>query len=131
MNLFGDLEHFFNLSTPNESRINRQFSEDAKAVFQPAMNLGEDETIYTVELELPGFSKKEIKLEIKKGDLSISGSRTRKSGDSESEITFERFVMLPDLIDVEKIIAQLENGLLTITIPKAEEAKPRQISVQG
>lgn len=131
MNLFGDLENFFNLSTQGQSRINRRFSEDAKAVYQPATNFFEDKSSFSVELELPGFTKKEIELESKQGELHVSGSRKRKEDDSKSDITFKRSFSLPDLVDADKIGARLENGLLTITIPKAEEAKPVQITVQG
>jgi len=70
-----------------------------------------------------------IGVEIVEGSLSIQASRKEKSGDGESSVSFNRLVSIPDEVQADKVTAAYENGVLTVTLPKREEAKPRKIAV--
>ncbi len=103
----------------------------------PAVNILEDKERFYVRAELPGISSQDIDLQVTGRNLSITGERKIESlGDNvkyhrrEREAgKFSRVIALPRDIDADKIDAKMVNGMLTITIPKSEAAKPRQISV--
>lgn len=103
----------------------------------PALDMFEDKDNVYVRAELPGMKKEEIDLSLHEGSLSISGERKQEStlGDAEvyrSERFFGRFqrtVSLPMPVAAEKVKAQYADGILTVTLPKAEEAKPKHIDV--
>lgn len=90
-----------------------------------------------VKAELPGMKKEEIEISLHDGILSIGGERkheaeSRKGDSFRSERYFGRFhrsVTLPTAVDSTKVKAAYKDGILTVTLPKAEEAKPKQIQV--
>jgi len=91
---------------------------------------------YTVKSDLPGFDKESINLTYENKTLTLSGERKREEGEGltfhrvESFTgQFSRSIKLPVEIDVEKISAELSNGVLTVKLPKAEAARPKQIDV--
>jgi len=96
----------------------------------------ENELVSTVEL--PGFKKGEIDISVHDGILSIKAER-RFTEEKEAKYhrverwygNFYRRLLLPSSVDSEKAKADLKNGLLTVTFPKKEEAKPRQIRVSA
>ena len=104
----------------------------------PAMDIFEDKDSVVVRVELPGMKKEDIEVSLHDGSLSISGERKSEphAGDAEvyrSERFFGRFqrtVTLPTLVQADKIKAQYTDGILTVTLPKAEEVKPKHIDVQ-
>ncbi len=109
---------------------------EASRGWNPPVDVTEDEGALTFVTELPGFEKDQISISVDNNTLTISGERTLK-GEREDyhrlERTygkFERSFTLPATVDTAKIAAKLKNGLLTLTIPKKEEAKPRQIEVK-
>jgi len=91
-----------------------------------------------VNVELPGVAKEDIKVNVHDGVLTISGERKQpelKENEQwiRNEIsygTFERSINLPYSVDVEKVSATQENGVLCIVLPKHENAKPKQISIR-
>jgi HSP20 family protein len=103
----------------------------------PALDLHEDKDNLYVRAELPGMKKEEIDLSLHDGSLSISGERKqeKKLGDAEvyrAERFFGRFqrtVTLPAPVAVDKVKAQYKDGILTVTLPKTEESKPKHIDV--
>jgi HSP20 family protein len=103
----------------------------------PLIDLYEDKDNLTVKAELPGMKKEEIDVCLQNGALTISGERRREekhggAEESRSERFFGRFqrsVMLPVAVAADKIKAGYKDGILTVTLPKAEEAKPKQIEV--
>lgn len=103
----------------------------------PAMDVYEDKDNVYVRAELPGMKKEDIDLSLHNGSLSISGERKGedKYGDAEvyrSERFFGRFqrtVTLPTQVAADKVKAQYQDGILTVTLPKSEEAKPKHIDV--
>jgi HSP20 family protein len=108
-------------------------------VWVPPLDLYEDKDHLTVKVELPGMKKEDIALSVHEGALSISGERKEQNGHEDSETyrserlygKFNRTVTLPSPVAVDKIKASYKDGILTVTLPKTEEAKPRQIEVNA
>lgn len=107
------------------------------SVWNPAVDLFEDKDNLIVTAELPGMKKEEIDVSLHDGSLSISGERKREEKFAEAESyreerfvgRFHRTLALPSAVDSTKVKAQYKDGILTITLPKAEDAKPKQIEV--
>jgi len=105
--------------------------------WSPALDVSDDKDNLVVKVELPGLKKEEINLSLHDGVLTISGERKRevekKDGESfRSERYFGKFqrsVTLPTAVDSNKVNASYKDGVLTVELPKAEEAKPKQIAV--
>ena len=103
----------------------------------PAINLYDAGDRYLLTAELPGIDPKEIDLSITSGTLTLRGERRRPSGINEESYRrqerrfgrWTRTVTLPDRVDASKIVAQFALGILTVTIPKDADARPRQIAV--
>lgn len=103
----------------------------------PALNLSEDAHDYFVRAELPGIDAGELDIQATGKNLSISGERkivpeaegTRYHRREREAGKFSRVLSLPGDIVATKIEAKLSNGILTIKIPKAEEARPRKITI--
>lgn len=104
----------------------------------PLTNVTEDSNNYYVRAELPGIKSEELNIQVTSDGISVSGERKIAEEDNgvkyhrrEREAgKFSRSINLPGDIDVNAVEAGLENGILTVTIPKAEVAKPRQITVK-
>ena len=95
------------------------------------VDLYQDKNAYYVRAELPGFRKEDVGVEVADGVLTITGQE--KSGEKEevkAERHVNRAVSLPENADAAKVSAAYENGVLTVTLPKREEIKPRQIAVE-
>jgi HSP20 family protein len=103
----------------------------------PALDVYEDKDNYTVKAELPGMKKEEIEVSLHEGTLSISGERKSESKHEDAEVyraerffgRFQRTVSLPSAVAADKVKAAYKDGVLTITLPKTEEAKPKHIDV--
>ena len=104
----------------------------------PLTNLTEDKNNYYVRAELPGVKGDELDIQVTGSNLAISGER-KIAAEEEARYhrrereagTFSRMIGLPGEVDTDKIEANLENGILTIVVSKAEIAKPKQISVSS
>jgi len=103
----------------------------------PALDMFEDKDNVYVKLELPGMRKEDIDLSLHDGSLSISGERKSEEKFKDAEVyraerfygRFQRTVTLPTAVATDKVKAQYKDGVLLITLPKAEEAKPKHIDV--
>jgi HSP20 family protein len=103
----------------------------------PAVDVSDDGTGLTVVAELPGVQKEDLSVSVHDGELTISGKRKssglpEKSNWLRNEIpagAFSRTIALPSDIRTEGIEAELKNGILKVSLPKAEEARPREITV--
>jgi HSP20 family protein len=103
----------------------------------PAFDVYEDKDNVYVRAELPGMRKEDIDLSLHNGSLSISGERKQDKRYDEAEVyrserffgRFQRTIMLPTPVAVDRIKAQYKDGILNVTLPKAEEAKPKHIDV--
>ena len=121
----------------SEALQGRVLGRPTAGVF-PAVNLTEDKDSYYLRAELPGVKSDALDIQVAGRNLSVSGERVIDTeGDGvryhrrEREGgKFSRIVGLPTDIDAEKVSAKMENGILTIRVPKAEAAKPKQIAVK-
>jgi HSP20 family protein len=108
------------------------------SVWNPAVDLYEDKDNVIVKAELPGMKKEDIEVSLHAGALSISGERKGEEKFEDAETyrserfvgRFHRTLTLPSQVDFAKVKAQYKDGILTVTLPKAEEAKPKQIEVK-
>lgn len=123
----------FDLGDVSMNRVGSIFDDffsNAVGYNQPAADLYEDEHNYYARFELPGLKKDEVDLELENSVLTISNVEKEKSGEGEVRTSFRRSISVPDGVDLEKVSASLEDGVLTVTMPKAEARKPRQITVK-
>lgn len=98
----------------------------------PASMWEDDETVH-VEIDAPGVTDKDIELTIHDGELFVRGERksAEKSGgyDTRAYGRFEHRVALPVAVDADRVEAKLANGVLSVTCPKSEVARPRRIAI--
>lgn len=123
----------FDLSGSPMDRFGSLFDDlfaGAAEFTQPAADLYEDEHNYYARFELPGLKKDEIDLELENSVLTIGSAKVDQATDSESRISFQRSISVPDGVKLDSVSAALEDGILTVTMPKAEARKPLQISVK-
>ncbi len=103
----------------------------------PALDVYESKDAFTVKVELPGMKKEDIDVSLHNGSLSISGERKSDTKHEDAEFyraerffgRFQRTVTLPAPVAPDKVKAQYKDGILTVTLAKTEEAKPKQIDV--
>jgi HSP20 family protein len=105
----------------------------AAAGWAPALDLYENDDNYVATVELPGFKSSDIAIDLQDGVLTLSGERkVETEGAFRHERPtgkFTRRVELPNRVDSQRVTAGYQDGILTVTLPKAEEAKPRKISI--
>jgi len=135
---FGELERMRReMDRRSEALTGPLLREPLAGVF-PLMNVTEDPDNYYVRAELPGIKADELNISITGSGLSVAGERTipaenEKAGYHRREREagkFSRVVGLPSEVDTSKVEARCVDGLLTVVLPKAEEAKPKQIAVK-
>lgn len=104
--------------------------------FAPPTDLYETEEAYVVESELPGFSRDDIRVSLEDGTLSIGGRREETAEErsyrrrERAGGRFERRFRLPRSVKAEDVEARMEDGILRVHVPKAEEARSRKIEVE-
>ena len=105
-------------------------------VFTPDVDIFENEQQINLLADMPGVAPKDVKIDLNDGVLSISGEVQPFEGKDESDVLIEfeigryyRQFTLSEVVDQSKIEAKLEDGVLRLTLPKAEKAIPRQIAV--
>jgi len=111
---------------------------EGKENWIPSVDILEKEGNIVLRAELPGMNEKEIELKVEGDTLILKGERKMESEDKKSNYhriersygSFTRSFRLPDTVDSEKIDADYKNGILTITLPKKPEVKPREIPVK-
>jgi HSP20 family protein len=104
----------------------------------PALDVFEDESKITVQLEAAGMKKEDFDISLHDGVLTVSGERKFESEKREGESlrsersfgAFSRSITLPSAVNAEGVKATYEDGILTVTLAKAEEAKPKKIQVE-
>lgn len=108
-------------------------------LFQPAVDIRENEKGYLMAIDLPGIPEKDVKIEVKEGMMTVTGERRRdlkdeKEGWTRTERSFGRFqrsFSLPKDVKPQEIEAQFENGELHLFLPKSEAAQAVQIPVKS
>ena len=131
-NLRDEIDRLFEAPLSELARSSQIFSG-----WTPALDVYEDKDNVFVRAELPGMKREDISLTLHDGSLSISGERKSEEKLRDAEVYrserffghFQRTVTLPTPVQAETVKAQYKDGILTVTLPKAEEAKPKQINV--
>lgn len=125
-------ERFFNNELEGWNRNN--FSNTNTTL--PSVNIKENKDSFEVEMAAPGFEKSDFNIELNNDVLTISSEKQTNSEEKEGEKiskqefsyqSFTRSFTLPELVEDEKITAQYEKGILSLNIPKKEEAKPKPV----
>ncbi len=106
-------------------------------VWTPRVNISENDNEYVLELDVPGIKKEDIKISLKENRLMIEGERKYKKEKEDRNWVrreafygkFQRSFLLPNDVDSGKTDAKFKDGVLTITLAKREESKPREISI--
>jgi HSP20 family protein len=123
--------------------MERMFGQEGEANgwslgdFTPAVNLAEQENVFEISVELPGMKPEDVNVELKEGNLWISGKKTEEAEQEGKTYhrmerrhgEFRRVVPLPGAVDPEHVDANFRDGLLTIHIPKTEQSKSRRIEI--
>lgn len=114
---------------PSLSHLFSNFGEllSSSADDRLAVDVHEDKDAYLASFEVPGVKKEDVKIELNDGLLSVSAER--RTNHDESSLILTRSVSWPDGVNTEAISAKLEDGILRVTLPKAEHSKPRSISL--
>jgi HSP20 family protein len=104
----------------------------------PAIDVAEHENEFVLLAEMPGVKKEDLKLTVENNALTLSGMRKPYEIPQDARVLlnevrvreFSRSIEFPSDVEVDKIAAELQNGLLRVVLPKAEAAKPKQIEVK-
>jgi HSP20 family protein len=135
---FPNFENFTPALKVFDEAFDRFLSEPAALrPWSPAVDVAESDNEVTLTADLPGLTKEQIQVRIEDGALLITGERKfanedKKTGYHRIERSygnFKRYFSLPDTVQADKVEAKYENGVLQVTLPKKELAKPRTIEV--
>jgi HSP20 family protein len=104
----------------------------------PRLDMLENDDSFVAMLDVPGLVPEDLQISIADGMLSVQGTRKPQAATPSQVVhvserpfgAFARSVRLPGVVDVEKVAAEARNGVLTVTLPKKPEARPRQVSIK-
>ena len=123
-----------------QDTINRMLSDQAATTrpWAPSVDIFETENDLILKADVPGVDLKDIDIQIENGTLTLKGERKFEKDEQSkgyhrlerSYGSFVRYFTLADTVDADKVRAEFNNGVLTVTLPKKEIAKPRSIKVQ-
>ncbi len=127
-----EMNRLFNTS------LGRTATRDLNGLFAPAIDVAEDKDNYVVKAELPGLTKDDVSVTLEDNYLTIRGEKKHEAEDKGANYhhkeraygSFSRTIGLPTTVDAQKIGAQFKDGVLQVTLPKSEAAKPKQIEVK-
>src|SRR6185503_879517 len=136
---FGDLDQMRREMLRLLETSSGDAAADPGAGVFPPMNITQDDDSFYLRAEIPGIKPSELSISALRNRVSISGKRDiPREHDRVSyhrreraEGAFNRAVTLPTEVDAERVDARYADGILTLTLPKAEQAKPRQIAVRS
>ena len=138
---FADVESMFNRMMPRLSRWPRLSLEEDGGVtveWTPSADISETDKEYLVRADLPGMKKEDVKVTYNDGMLTIQGERKQHKEETTEKFhrvenyygSFSRAFTLPDNIKPDAIRCETKDGVLSVHIPKAEQKKPKEITVQ-
>jgi len=136
-NAFADVEFPAGMRLFQDA-VNRLFSEPTARPWAPQVDVLETENELVLKADLPDVNLKDVDIQIEQGTLSVKGERKFERVEGKgtgyhrierSYGEFQRYFSLPETVDPEHVKADYKNGVLTITLPKKEVAKPRTIKV--
>jgi HSP20 family protein len=131
-------EGFFPGRGSRLSELFRDFPARAGA-FVPAVDVSENDSSYTVTVEVPGVQKNDVQVELQEGMLVIHGEKRTEREEKKDRSryversygSFSRSFSLPPDADADRLEASYKDGVLSIRIPRTEAAKPKQIAIKG
>lgn len=138
-NPFADVEDFPAGFRLFQDTVNRMLSDNTARPWTPAVDIFETENELLLTADLPGVEMSGIDIRLENGTLTLKGERKfeHAAGNTKGYHriergygTFARYFSVPETIDPEKVKADFKNGVLTVTMPKKEVAKPRAIKVE-
>lgn len=126
------------MDTKDMTKRDQQAVESTRNLRQvvPLVDIYENNDEILLHAEMPGVKKDQITVNIDNGNLTLSGVRTL-SGDGVTDwaefgdLEYQRVFSVPQTIDVEKVKAELKDGILALHLPKSEAAKPKTIEVKA
>ncbi|MFN3325384.1 MAG: Hsp20/alpha crystallin family protein [Bryobacteraceae bacterium] len=121
-----------------QDTMNRLLSEPAARPWAPAVDVLETENELLLKADIPDVELKDIDIRLENGTLTLKGERKfERDGQHKgyhrierSYGSFVRYFSLPETVDADKVRAEYKNGVLTVTLPKKEVAKPRSVKVE-
>ena len=130
------------MSTLNRAMEDVLTRSDEASYWTPAIDAWETESAFVVQLDLPGMTHDQVEVNFDRNTLTVRGTRSATIPSVENgEVrvffaertpgTFSRSLRFPQYVEASKIQASFTNGVLTITVPKAEAAKPRKIEIKA
>jgi HSP20 family protein len=134
LNLQNEMTRLFNRATGDTPG-----GEPGWGAWVPSLDIHESPEAYTVYAELPGVKPDQVDVTVNEGTLAIRGERKFYEAQNEENFhrverrfgSFQRTIALPQAVKADSIEASFKDGILTVTIPKAETAKPRRIEVKA
>ncbi len=119
-----------------QDELERLFESPLRA-WAPALDVHEDADSFVIRAELPGLKREDIEVSLQDGALVISGERKTEKVEEGVEVhrqecyygKFQRALTLSEPVAADKVKADYKDGILTVTLPKTEEAKPKKIDV--
>jgi len=139
LNVEREFNRFFNTFGRHFGISSGEIEEEFEnAVWMPLTDIIEGKDNYVLKLDLPGVSKNDVKISYSDGQLMISGERKQEKESKDSKYhrversygKYYRSFTLPQKIQEDKIDAEFKDGQLTITVPKSEEAKPKELDIK-
>lgn len=133
--LMNRYNRIFGLTRAGDREVSDLFS---RSDWAPAVDIKETDDAYLIEAELPGLSKEDVKVTVDDGVLTIQGERKQEEESSDKKIhrverfygSFMRRFSLPDNVDEGSVKARFKDGVLTLSVKKAEPKEPKAIEVQ-
>ena len=121
-----------------QDSLSRLFSEPASRPWSPAVDIFENENELVLKADLPEVDPKNVGIQLENGTLTLKGERKfeeQRNGKAYHRVergygSFVRAFSLPETVDPEKVKADYKNGVLTVTLPKKEVAKPKTVNIE-
>lgn len=135
---FANIDRFF---SDDLFRPMRLFDELAESLTQrgwvPPVDIRETDDAYLVMADLPGFTKKDVEITLEDNVLTLSGNRKWDGAENQQSYRrveraygeFSRSFSLPAQVEADKVKASFDDGVLTVSVPKAAESRPRRIAI--
>lgn len=119
--------------------VRRTSTHSGLGAWYPPVDLLENESEFKLVAELPGMARDDVKISLTDNLLTLRGEKKAQSEEKEQNWhhvertygTFERSFHLTNAVDPSKVKARFENGILTVMLPKVEEARPREIRIES
>ncbi|HHS12499.1 MAG TPA: Hsp20/alpha crystallin family protein [bacterium] len=120
-----------------DSYFARKPESGGMMIWNPVVDISENEEEITVSAEVPGIKKDDIKITIQDNVLTLSGEKTQEKEEKNKQFhrversfgSFQRSFSLPSSVSADKVKAKYKDGILMVVLPKSEESKPKEIQV--